>query len=358
MAQETINSDVTNLSIRTALNSMLTELYAAIVAAGGNDTALETIANSENKLDIRTALNTMFSDLYTQVVALGGDGGGGAQTLVNGESRTAFRAALNSMLDELYPSIGSLAGGGAWDPSFLGSALKWWVEADVGAYKDAGSTLAANTESVQQWNDQSGNGHHISQSTSGLRPVFTTNVFGTKPAIAFDGTDDVMFSSSWTLAQPFTVFMVYKYGSSLAGRYSDVFTGDNTGGYLGATVQAVRSGGSSYIYAGTLEPMAGLAVNTKYLFVVTFNGSSSGWAYNGSSLTTAGPGTLGIVNGVSIGLVGGVAAESANALMAEVFVVGGTITTLNRQKAEGYLAWKYGLQASLPGGHPYAGAAP
>jgi len=30
----------------------------------------------------------------------------------------------------------------------------------------------------------------------------------------------------------------------------------------------------------------------------------------------------------------------------------------DRQKVEGYLAWKWGTQANLPGGHPYASAAP
>jgi len=358
MSQETIDDGESNLSIRTDLNSMFAELYAAVVAEGGNDTALETINNGDSKLDVRTALNAMLTDLYTQVVALGGSVGGSAETLVNGESKPAFRAALNTMVEDLYVGTSTLGGGGAWTPAVLGSALKWWVSADTGAYKDAGSTLAANTETVQQWNDQSGNGHHISQATSGLRPVFTTNVFGTKPALAFDSSDDVLFSSSWTLSQPLTVFVVYKYGASLGANYSNLFTGDATGAYDGCLIQSVRNGGSGYMYAGTLQATAGISVNTKYLFVGTFNDTSSGWAYNGGSLATITPGTKGILHGVSIGLVGGSALETANSLVAEMFVVGGTVTTLNRQKAEGYLAWKYGLQASLPGGHPYAGAAP
>lgn len=34
------------------------------------------------------------------------------------------------------------------------------------------------------------------------------------------------------------------------------------------------------------------------------------------------------------------------------------LSTGDRQRLEGYLAWNWGKQASLPGGHPYAGAAP
>lgn len=34
------------------------------------------------------------------------------------------------------------------------------------------------------------------------------------------------------------------------------------------------------------------------------------------------------------------------------------LNTSQRQSIEGYLAWKWGLEGSLPSGHPYASAAP
>jgi hypothetical protein len=36
----------------------------------------------------------------------------------------------------------------------------------------------------------------------------------------------------------------------------------------------------------------------------------------------------------------------------------GSYTTSDREKLEGYLAWKWGLEANLPNGHPYENAAP
>lgn len=42
----------------------------------------------------------------------------------------------------------------------------------------------------------------------------------------------------------------------------------------------------------------------------------------------------------------------------EVLVYTGVLSTANRQMIEGYLAWKWGLQASLPSGHLYLSAAP
>jgi len=46
------------------------------------------------------------------------------------------------------------------------AVLKVWLESDTQVYKDAGSTLAADTETVQQWNDQSGGGLNFSQATA------------------------------------------------------------------------------------------------------------------------------------------------------------------------------------------------
>ncbi len=47
-----------------------------------------------------------------------------------------------------------------------------------------------------------------------------------------------------------------------------------------------------------------------------------------------------------------------NALFAETIVVHGALSGSNRQRVEGYLAWKWGMQGSLPVNHPYKNAPP
>jgi hypothetical protein len=42
----------------------------------------------------------------------------------------------------------------------------------------------------------------------------------------------------------------------------------------------------------------------------------------------------------------------------ELIVYNSVLSTTDRQKIEGYLAWKWGLQGNLPTGHPYKSAAP
>ncbi len=44
--------------------------------------------------------------------------------------------------------------------------------------------------------------------------------------------------------------------------------------------------------------------------------------------------------------------------IAELLIISGAVSTLNRQKIEGYLAHKWGLTANLPAGHPYKTVGP
>lgn len=47
-----------------------------------------------------------------------------------------------------------------------------------------------------------------------------------------------------------------------------------------------------------------------------------------------------------------------NVYIAEVLIYNSQLGTTNQQQVEGYLAWKWGIQSSLPAGHPYAGGPP
>ena len=44
--------------------------------------------------------------------------------------------------------------------------------------------------------------------------------------------------------------------------------------------------------------------------------------------------------------------------MSEIIVYNTYLTTIQRQKIEGYLSWKYGIQTNLPTTHPFYNSAP
>jgi lysophospholipase L1-like esterase len=72
--------------------------------------------------------------------------------------------------------------------------LKAYYKADAGLWQDtAGTTPAvANADPVGRWDDQSGNGYHLTQATAGNRPTLATNRFKGLPAVNF-----LTASSQW-----------------------------------------------------------------------------------------------------------------------------------------------------------------
>ena len=77
---------------------------------------------------------------------------------------------------------------------FLNSALSQTGPAGVGTPNtnvfwvkaDKGTSSTTNNTAISSWNDQSGNGIHVSQTTAVQQPSFATNVMNGFPAIVFD----------------------------------------------------------------------------------------------------------------------------------------------------------------------------
>jgi hypothetical protein len=74
---------------------------------------------------------------------------------------------------------------------------------------------------------------------------------------------------------------------------------------------------------------------------VYYNGNAAASASGAVNLTNT---TLYIGNGTGFPI---------NGEIGEIIMYQGTLTTVQRQQVEGYLAWKWGLISSLPNGHPY-----
>ncbi|HAO46726.1 MAG TPA: LamG domain-containing protein [Ferruginibacter sp.] len=96
-----------------------------------------------------------------------------------------------------------------------------WLKADAGVYNNAGTTLAANGQTVQQWNDQSGNNNHASQATAALKPTFVTNVLNGLPVVRFSSHMLVTPSLDLTATDKVDLYIVYK-SSNLTGNWEAI----------------------------------------------------------------------------------------------------------------------------------------
>lgn len=71
-----------------------------------------------------------------------------------------------------------------------------WYKADAAStvFSNAGSTVATNNVTVQQWNEAQGKSFSLLQATAGARPVFSnvTTLANFNPTVTFDGSNDWM----------------------------------------------------------------------------------------------------------------------------------------------------------------------
>ena len=248
--------------------------------------------------------------------------------------------------DHPYRWDGTEVGGQKlWRPDELGADLTLWLDAEDTA------SITLNGSNVAQWDDKSGNGRNVSQATATNQPTYSATGMLGKPAVVFDGTDDFMslldFDNAVSLA------LIGSGGSALAPLIAGAAPASSTPvwnvnganveyrGRTNTTGRAASLGGSVNDFsigfisldAANSEVMLSGNGGTQTSFSQTINSADT-------TINTLGRDFQG-------------AAQFANGRIAEIVVASSVLSTADRQKLEGYLAWKWGLVADLPVDHPY-----
>jgi hypothetical protein len=198
------------------------------------------------------------------------------------------------------------AAGGSWSPdTAFGSNLVGWYKADTQVNSDAGSTPATDGVGVQQWNDQSGNGNHLSQAGATNKPLFqsASEYNSSFPGVLFEtsgGETQFLDTATGAVAATsgvITVFVATRYfsymdgsGRLLSWTTATPDTGDdwNISG-VGADVLSKDGGNNglqaAYGGAGYSDPTV-LTTDTSYRFASIFTGTQIKIALNGSVTST------------------------------------------------------------------------
>lgn len=196
----------------------------------------------------------------------------------------------------------------------------------------------------------------------GTGPTFKTAILNNKPVYRFNNTA-VRTNDSYALTD-WTFFVVFKNTSGNES-FERLVDHDYVNGFWFG-----RNDASSTDFGGGVKESS----SPYGRFVST---TSSGWniignrrsgtthqVWNDGNWATRSSGTG--LNGTAtssnkIGIGGWYNNSSqyaANIDMAEIVMYDIALTDSEREKLEGYLAWKYALSSSLPAGHPYKDAAP
>jgi len=269
-----------------------------------------------------------------------------SNTATNAAQATALAAAASRKLGITVNLANNISLSVTQLPVMTG--LNVWLD---GSDPAGTGTAPANGATLSTWADKSGNGNN------------TTSVVGTP---TYSSTSGIVFngSSYFNLPNGSIPFNNTSYTLYFVLNFTN-FTG--LPGWFGAGVVAanqtisIRHESSSiriYWAGNDLSTSLTTSAGVTFLFGTQYQTGGQRTAFiNGSA---AGSDTPGVRSQPNTGNTIGRATDSAyfTGSIREVVVFNTNHTTLERQQMEGYLAWKCGIQASLPSGHPYIAAAP
>lgn len=204
------------------------------------------------------------------------------------------------------------------------SQLELWL-------RDAGTNTTVNGVSVTSWNDQSGNGNHVSDN-GGSDPVYASNVRNGFPAVYFTNDDmtgpNLGFGTGATDHACF--FVIHERGST--SNFETLFSYANRDYGHGSSQYLLMGSG------GVRSPSVTFSDWHIYSMVSNGTGVSSGSGYGngtlGNSTTTAS------INGSTTQIGNN---SSINHDIAEVMVFSGDINEAQRIIIENYLSAKYAI---------------
>jgi lysophospholipase L1-like esterase len=282
----------------------------------------------------------------------------GTGTVVNGDVLTIRNTSSgsDSTQTDVTLTVGTTSatlsvvtagvGGGPWDPSQLGSKLELWLKPE--------DLVGTDENEVASWPDSSGNSVVVaSHFGAGFRPTYeATGLNGFACAESDADTDYFDLPSGFVASRTAssTFFVAKKNGSAGGGDQCPVRKWGQSEDYY------PHPSGSfylSYMASAYFGPLSGPDVSSAWHFG-SFHATAGDWRWyhNGTLQSSQSTFTFAPQTGSPILL------KEFHGYLSEVIDCDNTLTTLERQKVEGYLAWKYGMEADLPSGHPYESAAP
>lgn len=267
---------------------------------------------------------------------------------------TKYFAPIPSVTPSPTPSITPSASTPCtpWTPSEITTSL-WLDASDV-------STLTLSGANVTQWDDKSGNNNDAT-GPSGNEPQ-TGATFNGLTTISFNGSSQWFDLPNFALGDDASVFIVAKRDTSAS--FQAILTLYNGTSHF---AELWGSGGfpTDYMYYGVAnQEIRGNTTlsNATYYMTEIVRSFISGTDLdidlylNGSA---DGGGTATVSNLFSDSLIG---KDQYNdwfdGNIAEIIVVNSAISSTNREKVEGYLAWKWGMETDLPISHPYRYSSP
>ena len=228
------------------------------------------------------------------------------------------------------------------------SGLQLWLRAD--------SNVTLNGTTVSTWNDCSGNGNNVKQSTVAYQPSFVSNIINGNPVLHFDGSNDYLDGGTAMCqvgTEGMSIFIIAKHNGS-TGYYitKSLAGGSSTRWALGYADNTIYDA-----YNGTFNGITRTVQNFEELSVIwnrnTLNNSLyansekiGNWTLSNTSPTNSYNFLLGAYNS-STGGIPPYTGYYLNGDIAEIIIYNNPLSIENRDLIEKYLNNKYNSKVAI-----------
>lgn len=231
------------------------------------------------------------------------------------------------------------------------SGLSLWLDA-----ADSSSVIRSGS-SVTAWNDKSGNGRNATGVATRYPTYDVTN-----RRIVFNGTNQYLsnigFSFNISQRSIFIVFQQLTY--TLYTGVLPIIPSPTSGtDYQATTGMTIETSGGVRFYQNSGGYQNDIVTTTPVALGIYYEQMSgtAGATYRNGNLNSNRTAnfTAGSCGGYAVGCrwSGAPTTPYLNGYMNEVIIFNRALTNTQRQNIEGYLAWKWNIQRSLPTTHPY-----
>jgi len=228
------------------------------------------------------------------------------------------------------------------------TGLRWWVDG-----MDTSTMTFSSGSNITQWRDKSGNAYHA----TGVNSPQKLSSGG----VSFNAASSRYFTMAVPYSTTNTVFMVaspvpstnsgmYYMNTSSPGNRGTIYLGGNSSAYI---TYFMGTNNPELTVIRTDLPTTPFLVSS----IKTVGVTNVGF-YNGAQAFSIVDNAT--INANSWGFLGGASATDnlLTATIYEMVIFSRALTSSERQQVEGHLAWKWGLQSSLPSTHAYAKFSP
>ena len=236
------------------------------------------------------------------------------------------------------------------------AGIQMWMD---GADPAGTGVVPSNGSVLSTWTDKSGK----SYSATGVNsPTVVTNAVNSKSVVSYNGSSySYATIASGIFSTAMNIFFVYKVNGGVSYMAPMTRGQGNNGSPIDQYNNVRYLGGGSYNNIQSAYSHASATSTTLFTQLIQQSPSTTYNEYVNGSTTASASGTgFSASDAASYVYIAtrDDKVTSFNGYMCELIVYNQMIGLTAQQKIEGYLAWKWGIQASLPAGHPYKSAAP